>query len=67
MSETVDNYCGVVRTYNDDAKINLYEEYFINAGKIEGIYKSYFSNEQLYYEYTFLPSIQFTSYHNCPL
>ena len=23
MSETVDNYCGVVRTYNDDAKIIL--------------------------------------------
>jgi antitoxin component YwqK of YwqJK toxin-antitoxin module len=40
MSETGDNYCGVVRTYYDD-KTKLKEEYFINAGKKEGIYKSY--------------------------
>jgi hypothetical protein len=28
----IDNdYCGVVRTYHDDAKTELYEEYFVNA------------------------------------
>ena len=39
MSENNDNYCGVVRTYHDLKKTKLKEEYFINAGKKEGIYK----------------------------
>ena len=33
MSENNNDYCGVVRTYHDDAKTILEEEYFINAGK----------------------------------
>ena len=37
MFKTYDDYCGVVRTYHDDAKTKLEEEYFINAGKKEGI------------------------------
>lgn len=50
MSETVDNYCGVVITYYDNAKTKLKEEYFINAGKKEGIYKSYQENGKLFSE-----------------
>jgi hypothetical protein len=37
MSEINLDYYGVVRTYWDDAKTELREEYFINAGKKEGI------------------------------
>ena len=48
MHENNNDYCGVVRRYYDDAKNILLEEYFINAGKIEGIYKSYHINGQLY-------------------
>ena len=54
MSEYCDNYCGVVRTYYDNAKTRLKEEYFINAGKKEGIYKSYYSNGQLWYEVNYI-------------
>ena len=46
MSETND-YCGVVRTYYDNEETKLFEEYFINAGKIEGIYNSYYQHGQL--------------------
>ena len=45
MHENNNDYCGVVRTYHDDAKTKLREEYFINAGKIEGIYKLYYSRK----------------------
>ena len=54
MSDIADNYCGVVRTYHDDAKINLYEEYFINAGKKEGVYRSYHSDGQLWEEVNYI-------------
>ena len=40
MSNT-DIFVGVIRTYHDEEKTKLKEEYFINAGKKEGIYKSY--------------------------
>ena len=57
MSEIDDNYCGVVITYYDYAETKLKEEYFINAGKKEGIYKLYWENGKLFSEvnYTFLP------------
>ena len=54
MSETTNNYCGIVRTYYDDAKTKLKKEYFINAGKKEGIYKSYYKNGQLKYEVNYI-------------
>ena len=53
MSETND-YCGIVRTYHDDAKTILHEEYFINAGKKEGIYKSYYPDGQLKEEVNYI-------------
>ena len=37
MSKTNLDYCGVVRKYWNNAKTKLKEEYFINAGKKEGI------------------------------
>ena len=54
MSEIIDNYCGVVRTYHDIANTKLREEYFINAGKTEGIYKSYWENGQLKEEVNYI-------------
>jgi hypothetical protein len=44
MSEINDDFCGVVRTYHDNAKTKLKQEYFKMNGKIEGIYKSYHYN-----------------------
>ena len=37
MSENNNDYCGVVRIYWHNDKTKLKEEYFINAGKKEGI------------------------------
>ena len=54
MSEIDDNYCGVVRTYYDLKKTKLKEEYFINAGKKEGIYKEYYENGQLCVEVNYI-------------
>ena len=58
MSEIHDNYCGVVRTYYDDAKTRLKEEYFINAGKKEGIYKLYGYNGQLDEEVNYIDGLK---------
>ena len=58
MSETLDDYCGVVRTYHDDAKTILHEEYFINTGKKEGIYKSYWYNGQLCIEVNYIDGLR---------
>ena len=54
MSNIANNYSGVVRTYYDDAKTELKEEYFINAGKREGIYKSYYENGKLCEEVNYI-------------
>ena len=54
MLEYDDNYCGVVITYHDDAKTILKEEYFTNAGKKEGIYKSFWENGQLFKEVNYI-------------
>jgi antitoxin component YwqK of YwqJK toxin-antitoxin module len=48
------DYCGVVRTYHDDVKTKLKEEYFINAGKKEGVYKSYYSNGHIFCEVNYI-------------
>ncbi len=53
MSITND-YCGVIRTYHDNEKTMLYEEYFINAGKKEGVCKSYHPNGQLCEEVNYI-------------
>ena len=53
MSE-INDYCGVIRTYHDDAKTILCEEYFINAGKREGIFRSYDYNGQLREEVNYI-------------
>jgi antitoxin component YwqK of YwqJK toxin-antitoxin module len=47
MLENNVDFCGVVRTYWNDVKTQLREECFINAGKKEGVYKSYHRNGQL--------------------
>jgi antitoxin component YwqK of YwqJK toxin-antitoxin module len=54
MSEFNNGFCGVVRTYHDNKKTMLYKEYFINAGKIEGIYKLYWNNGQLLKEENYI-------------
>ena len=54
MSDIADNYCGVVRTYWCNDKTKLREEYFINAGKKEGIYKSYKYNGELLSEVNYI-------------
>ena len=54
MSENNNDYCGVVRTYYDYTKKYLREEYFINAGKKEGICKSYYDNLQLCSEVNYI-------------
>ena len=64
----IDNdYCGVSRTYYDDAKTNLRQEYFANVGKIEGIYKSYWENGQLEVEVNYINGLMngiYKSYWN---
>ena len=54
MSETNLDYCGVIRLYYDGAKTELKKEYFINAGKIEGICKSYHLDGQLWSEVNYI-------------
>jgi antitoxin component YwqK of YwqJK toxin-antitoxin module len=54
MLENNVDFCGVVRTYYDDAKTKLYEEYFKMNGKKEGIYKSYWNNGQLWEEVNYI-------------
>ena len=56
MSETND-YCGVVRTYWDHAKTKLREEYFINAGKKEGIHKLYYYSGPLQKEVNYISGL----------
>ena len=56
MSETKnnDNFCGVIRTYHDEEKTKLKEEYFMMNGKKEGIYKLYSSNGELFSEVNYI-------------
>ncbi len=67
MHENNNDYCGVVRTYYDNAKKYLGEEYFINAGKKEGIYKVFHSNGKLYKEVNYIDGLMngiCKSYHS---
>ena len=54
MSENNDDFCGVVRTFHDKEKTKVKEEYFKMNGKIEGIYKSYHENGQLWEEVNYI-------------
>ena len=49
---TTDNqdFCGVYRTYNDEEKTQIKEEYFVINGKKEGIYKLYRENGDIWEE-----------------
>jgi len=42
--EKIESFVGVIKTYYDNEQTKLKEEYFVNAGKIEGIYRSYYYN-----------------------
>ena len=50
----IDTFTGVVRTYHDQEQTQLKEEYFQLNGKINGIYKSYHRNGQLYSEVNYI-------------
>jgi antitoxin component YwqK of YwqJK toxin-antitoxin module len=66
MSEFNDNFCGVVRTYHNEEKTKVKEEYFKMNGKIEGVYKSYHDNGQLFEEINYIDGLIqgiFKSYH----
>ena len=55
MSETdYDNFTGVYREYFDKEQTELKSEVFMMNGKREGIYKSYWSNGQLYEEVNYI-------------
>jgi len=47
-------FTGVIRTYHDEEKTKLKEEYFICDNKKEGIYKSYHDNGQLKEEVNYI-------------
>ena len=53
MSENdyLDNYCGVYRKYHENGKLK--SEVFMNNGKKEGIYKSYYYG-QLWVEVNYI-------------
>ena len=54
MSNNFDNFTGVYREYYDEEKTKLKSEVFMHNGKKEGIYKSYYSNGQLWYIYNYI-------------
>ncbi len=48
MSQTISEITtGLIRTFYDEEKTKLKEEYFIHINKKEGIYRSYWENGQL--------------------
>jgi uncharacterized protein len=55
-----------IRTYHDNAKTQLKEEYYEVNGKIEGVYKKYYYNGQIYIICNFINGIlhgEYKSYH----
>ena len=59
-------FSGVIRTYHDEEKTQLKEEYFISDNKKEGIYKSYHNNGQLNVEVNYIDGKMneiYKSYH----
>ncbi len=58
MLENNVDFCGVVRTYYDEEKTNVKEEYFTMNGKKEGIYKSYYNDGQLRAEVNYIDGLQ---------
>jgi antitoxin component YwqK of YwqJK toxin-antitoxin module len=45
---------GVVRSYHDLAESKLKEEYFVNAGVREGVYRSYYEDGQIWNEVNYI-------------
>jgi antitoxin component YwqK of YwqJK toxin-antitoxin module len=55
MSKTHNyNFTGVIREYFDEEQTKLKSEVFMNNGKKEGIYKSYYNNGQLWEEVNYI-------------
>ena len=46
----IDTYTGVVRTYYDQEQTKLKTEYFQLNGKINGLYKEYYKNEEFIFD-----------------
>jgi antitoxin component YwqK of YwqJK toxin-antitoxin module len=55
-SETITT--GLIRTFYDEEKTKLKEEYFIHINKKEGIYKAYHENGQIDVEVNYINDIQ---------
>jgi antitoxin component YwqK of YwqJK toxin-antitoxin module len=53
-SKITPNSAGVVRTYHDKEQTILKEEYFQLNGKKEGVYTSYYGNNNLKNEYNYI-------------
>ena len=49
---------GVVRSYHDLAESKLKEEYFVNAGVREGVYRSYYENGQQWEEVNYINGVR---------
>ena len=69
MSETYDlhNFTGVYRKYHDKDKTKIKSEVFMNNGKKEGPYKSYYKNGQLWSEVNYIVGKRngiYKSYHD---
>jgi antitoxin component YwqK of YwqJK toxin-antitoxin module len=59
MSQTISEITtGLIKTFHDEEKTKLKEEYFIHINKKEGIYKLYRDNGQLWFEVNYINNIQ---------
>jgi antitoxin component YwqK of YwqJK toxin-antitoxin module len=45
---------GLIRTFHDEEKTKLKEEYFIHINKKEGIYREYYNNGQINVEVNYI-------------
>jgi antitoxin component YwqK of YwqJK toxin-antitoxin module len=55
MSQTISEITtGLIRTFHDEEKTKLKEEYFIHINKKEGIHKEYYVDGQLFEEVNYI-------------
>ena len=52
------DYCGMIKLYHDMEKTKLLEEYYMNNGKIQGIYKSYYIDGKICKEINYIDGIK---------
>jgi len=52
------DYCGMKKLYYDMKKTKLSEEYYVNNGKIQGIYKSYYIDGEICEEINYIDGIK---------